>query len=151
MDEKWGQWKDLTGDTKLKELIKSAEDKLKTSQSKGKGKANSAPGCQERMGNVSPSGRRTANTLGDMRNGRLRHIIGELLVGQWNVEGPSESKAVQLQLIMERRGVGILCMHETHQRNSDYYILLRVSWSFCPGSQQKAANMQELGSCLHLG
>ena len=51
----------------------------------------------------------------------LRHFFGELLVGQWNIEGLTDSKVVHLQLIVERLGIGILCMQETHRRNSDYY------------------------------
>ena len=62
-----------------------------------------------------------ADSLEDLRSSRLRPFFGELLVGQWNVEELTDLNVVQLQLIMERRGIGILCMQETHKHNSDYY------------------------------
>ena len=47
---------------------------------------------------------------------------GELPIGQWNVEGLTPSKVVQLQQVMRQRKIGIICMQETHLKNSDYYI-----------------------------
>ena len=48
-------------------------------------------------------------------------VSGELSIGQWNIEGLTPSK-VQLQLAMRKLGIGILCMQETHLKNSDYYV-----------------------------
>ena len=42
-------------------------------------------------------------------------------VATWNVEGLTDVKLVQLQTVMERRNIGVLCVQETHRRNSDYF------------------------------
>ena len=42
-------------------------------------------------------------------------------VATWNVEGLTDIKVIQLQRVMEKRGIGMLCLQETHCNNSDYY------------------------------
>ena len=61
-------------------------------------------------------------SIHDVRGGRLRPADVGLKIATWNVEGFTDAKAVTLQVIMKRRGIGILCLQETHHSGSAYYI-----------------------------
>ena len=46
---------------------------------------------------------------------------GDLVIASWSAEGLSEIKLWQLTSIMSRRHISILCIQETHIRQSPYY------------------------------
>ena len=57
-----------------------------------------------------------------LRGGGLRVVSGRWGLATWNVEGLTEVKVEQLQLVMARRDIGLLCIQETHRTNSDYFV-----------------------------
>ncbi len=58
----------------------------------------------------------------ELRGGTVM-CIGVCEIGTWNVEGATDSKIVELQNIMEERGLGILCLQETHRPAADYFLI----------------------------
>ena len=53
--------------------------------------------------------------------GGLVLCMGRTKIATWNVEGLTDSKVEELQIIMEERGIGILCLQETHRAGADYF------------------------------
>ena len=49
--------------------------------------------------------------------------VGKCKIGTWNVEGLTDSKIVELQNIMEERGLGMMCLQETHRLGADYFLI----------------------------
>ena len=43
-------------------------------------------------------------------------------MGTWNVEGLTDAKIVELQLHMQKLGIGILCLQETHRTESTHEV-----------------------------
>ena len=69
-----------------------------------------------------------------IRSGRLRPSSPQLKVASWNVEGLTDSKLMQLEMIMEERGISLLCIQETKRSMSDvwataggYFVILSGS------------------------
>ena len=56
-----------------------------------------------------------------MYNNSHRPFKGKLRVATWNVEGLSDIKVFELTRFMERRGIHILCIQETHILQAPYY------------------------------
>ena len=78
--------------------------------------------------------------LQSVRGGRLRPSGHQLKVGSWNVEGLTEAKLMQLELMMEERATDLLCVHETHRAMSDVWVsmkgyLIILSGSRCTGRE----------------
>ena len=65
---------------------------------------------------------RSLNSPDVFRGGRLRVASRNLVVGTWNVEGLTDAKIVELQLYMQKLGIGILCLQETHRTESTHEV-----------------------------
>ena len=65
-----------------------------------------------------PAARRVQDSF---RGGRLRVAPRTWNIATWNVERLTDAKLIQLQSIMYKRGIGVLCMQETHKNLSEYY------------------------------
>ena len=50
------------------------------------------------------------------------------------MEGLTDAKVIEIQLLMERLDIGILCLQETHRKRSDYYITARGYLLFLSGT-----------------
>ena len=57
-----------------------------------------------------------------VRGGNLRTTAGQQLFGTWNVEGLTEAKIIQLQLVMVCLGISVLCLQEIHRTMSEYRV-----------------------------
>ena len=56
------------------------------------------------------------------RSGRIRPSSVHMSLATWNVEGLTDFKIIELQLLMDQLGIGILCLQETHKTQSAYYV-----------------------------
>ena len=43
-------------------------------------------------------------------------------LASWNIEGLTESKLMEVQCTMHDRGIGVMCIQETHRANSYHFI-----------------------------
>ena len=56
-----------------------------------------------------------------LNGGRIRPSSNLDGIASWNVEGMTESKLVELESIMASQRIGILCMQDTHVKESQTY------------------------------
>ena len=59
---------------------------------------------------------------------------GKLVVASWNVQGLSEVKLWELVAAMKRHNIGILCIQETHVKDSFYYTTYDVYFVILSGA-----------------
>ena len=58
----------------------------------------------------------------EIRGDNLLLCVGRCRIGTWNVEGLTDSKIIELQMLMEERDIGVLCIQETHRSGADYFL-----------------------------
>ena len=71
------------------------------------------------MSNVSPVSIAGRNRF--VHTDNAAPYSGDLVIASWNVEGLSALKLWELTLIMQRRGISILCIQEARISQSPYY------------------------------
>ncbi|CAE8714752.1 unnamed protein product [Polarella glacialis] len=104
--EAWADWKELHDSPQLTELASKCSELLVRATSGSKG----------------GTGKGSTDSGRFFRDGRLRVPASDLTLATWNMEGLTEAKIIELQIHMQRFGIGILCLHETHRTQSAYYV-----------------------------
>ena len=84
------------------------------------------------------------------RGASLRPAAPRLRLGTWNVEGLSCGKLHQLQAAMQRRGLAVLCVQETHLAGASTYISDEGFLVILSGSRAATAERSGVGFLVAL-